>query len=371
MEFSNSLFVRSLRTAEQEFLQVLVTKLSLGRSGRGSLLRINFDEGSPTIISPAAKVDVKSWIPEFDKNAKRLQKTLDKFLLERDGRELEIDEPSFPFRFASIGVLPVLHAGDSKHYALFYSDTEPAGWTIVEGATRTRAELMDPTETGHRQLREELLILNLGKPGRYVLQDESKRRVEQPELPSIAAIWKEHFQRFDFPSFQTLNVPLRWDRGPDEVRVLAGDTGTVTVSSCFLTINALDFGIHIDRVAHLHVDAAATLCDGKLMDGRLSNRIVGLFPVDELNDAVLGNDKPGLVEPVRIFRDGGEWDMSKMEDAVEEIVSRTDESRQTSQPRGLTTIRPQAKSGLCPATARIIRRYAERSREPHPESLGS
>ncbi len=358
-EVRSSPFVRSLRAREKEFLQVLLTDFSLERLGEGSVLSIYLGGDAPTISVREAKHDVKSRIRDFNAKAKKLQKQLDDFLVEKIGTEPLISDPTFPFRYGSGGALPVLHLKGEEYYCLFYRDVDPIGWNIANGGTDTLTELLDPIETMHRELREELVIVNLKRKWRYVFADNYGKPLSLPEFAVARQIWKEHFPHHDFPSFEEIELPLKWDNGPDELRIRTDLAGPQTISDCFLNINAEDFGIEVDRIAHLNIAEDTILCDGEIIDGHLLNRVIGLFKVDETNLRVLSGETSFL--PSHIFHsakrldDGSELDSEVKQFIKDARCIRTKKELEDFE-KGLKGGEPY---GLCPVSKRIIRRYAK------------
>ena len=63
-------FIRPLKVAENHFLQVLLSKFLLNRSGGGASLEVEFDEETPAIWSRLGKRALLDGIPEFAKKAK-------------------------------------------------------------------------------------------------------------------------------------------------------------------------------------------------------------------------------------------------------------------------------------------------------------
>ena len=362
MDFRFSPFVRSLRARESEFLQVLLTEFSLTRLGEGSLLSIYFSGDTLSISVREAKHDVKSRISDFQSNAERLQKQLDDFLVETKGLELNIPEsahyPDFPFRYGSGGALPVVHLEGEEYYCLFYRDVDPIGWNIANGGTDTLAELLNPIETMHRELREELVIVNAEKKWRYVFSDDYGKSFNLPEFAVARQIWKEHFPQYDLPRFKEIELPLKWDNGPDELQIQTDMVELQTIPNCFLNINAEDFGIEVDRIAHLNLAEDTILCDGEIIEGHLLNRVIGLFKVDEMNERI----KAAEFRPSKIFRNATPLGGSELDGQVDEFIRDAHRIRTKTELKDFEQALASKPYDLCPVSRRIIQRYANMSR---------
>ena len=361
-DFRSSPFVRSLRARESEFLQVLLTELSLKRRGPGSELSIYFGGDTPTISTREAKHDVKSRISDFQSNTERLQRLLDNFLVKRKGKKLELskpaDGPAFPFRYGSGGALPVVHLEGKEYYCLFHRDVDPIGWNIANGGTDTLAELLNPIETMHRELREELVIIEPKKKWRYVFSDDYGKPFDLPEFAVARQIWKEHFPQLDFRNFKEVELPLKWDNGPDVLRIRTDMARSKPIKNCFLNINAEDFGIEVDRIAHLNITEKTIFCDGEIIDGHLLDRVIGLFKVDEMNL------KSTEFRPSIIFRSATRMAGSKLDREIKRSIRavytiRTEKEREEFK-------RAKKRYDLCPVSRRIIQRYAELPRPVKP-----
>lgn len=366
IDLGDSPFVRSLSAKLGEFLQVLLTDFSLKRLGEGSVLSIYFDGNTKSISRREAKHYVKSKIPDFEKSAEEIQKHLDDFLVEHKGLELDTSRwPPFAFRYGSGGALPILHLGSEEYYCLFYRDVDPVGWNIANGGTDTLAELLDPIETMHRELREELVIVNLNKKWRYVFDDYYGKPFDLPEYAVARQIWREKFPQYDFPSFREIELPLKWDKGPDELRIRTNMAGLRTVSDCFLNINATDFGIEVDRVGHISIAEETILCDGEIIEGHLLDRPVGLFKVAEMNKKVLEKRETSF-RPSLFFHGAKLYEESDLDVEIDKCIEDTRDIRTEKERKHFEEIRKVNPYALCPVSERIIRRYAKLQQAARP-----
>lgn len=276
--------VRPLELAENHFLEVLITNFTLSRQrkGIGTKLKVEFDNDTSAIWSRHAKYDVQKMVPDFVRRATDHQRRLDTFLLDGNGYELIISDQSFPFRYASGGTLPIIRMGKKEYFCLFYRDINPIGWNIANGACDNRNELINPLDAVERELGEELIILDPTQKERYVFEWNEGKRIDRPEFSVARKIWTEKFRDYDVSDFKEEGIALKWLEGPDSLLVKdISRSQEQTTEGCFLNINAIDFGIEIDRIAKINIKESAILCDGEMTQGVLLDRIVGLFPVTD------------------------------------------------------------------------------------------
>jgi 8-oxo-dGTP pyrophosphatase MutT (NUDIX family) len=302
-------------------------------------------------------------MPEFDAKATRIQAELDAFLLLGEGAAYEFDDPDFLFRHASGGALPVIRMADKDYYCLFYRDIHPVGWNIANGGCDSRKELADPLEAAERELREELLVIDSKNKRRYVFAGDAGKPVDWPEFSVARRLWTERLN-IDLGRFQERQIPLMWLPGPDKLYTRVGNTEANMVTDCFININALDFGIEIDRIAKLGVDQDAVLCDGEMTRGLLENAPIGLFEVFRLNrQLALGTTE---FVPDHVFYDACRYDGHELEHIVyDRFLPRLAPIRSTAGVREFES--SEKKFDLCPVTRRIIARYLSlRVAEPVP-----
>ena len=341
-----------LRDTEPLFLEVLLPRLDLKRLSSGAVrLTIEFDEGSPSIWNRAGVRYVRGSIPRFDERAERLQTRLDAFLLDGNGRREAIEERGFPFRYASGGTLPVVRIGGTDFYCLFYRDIHPVGWNIANGGCLSRGELMSPLEAAERELREELIILDLANRRRYVFAGEGGKPADWPDFSEARRLWSERLG-VAVHEFLERPTPLKWIDGQDEVSLRSGKHERVLVKGCFLNINALDFGIEIDRIAKLRVDEEAVLLDGEIFHNDPINQIVGLFDVRRLNDS-LDSDE---FLPDLCFYGARRIHPARFQSTLDEYLRQRWRRKESAASRQEFT-RSRKKFDLCPVTRRIIARY--------------
>jgi 8-oxo-dGTP pyrophosphatase MutT (NUDIX family) len=352
-------FIRRLHLAENHFLELLLTRFTLQRTGKGTELQISFNDQTPAITQRQAKHAVLGRINNYQDRSAALQRKLEAFLIDQKGNEFTHDAPGsrddigFPFRYASGGTLPILRLGEEEYYCLFYRDIFPVGWNIANGGADSREELLNPVETIRRELREELIILDLYQGIRYVFKDDYGKRLDRPEFDVARRIWQKRFQYLDFENFEEREIPVKFLEGPDSLKITYGDK-VHPVEGCFLNINATDFGIEIDRVGKLHVDKEVILCDGEIIGDHLDNRPVSLFEVERLNQMF----QDGATEfiPDRFFYNarcycGKDLKEVVIKECLPEIAplrSRQEKEQWQGAER---------KYDLCPVTRNIMQRY--------------
>ncbi len=362
MSIPSSDFIRPLKFVENHFLQVLLSRFSLTRSGDGVTLEVQLDEGAPTIWSRHGKRELLDRIPDFAKNARRYQDELDDFLVRGVGERYDFDDASFPFRYASGGTLPIVRWKGREYYCFFYREIHPIGWNIANGGTDSREELLHPMQAADRELREELAMLNPEKRVRYVFEGDMDKPLERPEFAVARTIMQRWFPKHDLASFDTWEVPLKWLDGPDRLVVRRAAAPAETTPGCFLNINAEDFGIEIDRVAWISVEENTVFFDGELVeDERISadlvNCPVGLFDVSKFDLQLAAGQKEFTPD---LFFHSAERHVAEGKKGIEEAVFdrylpslakvHTDAEKKDFWEAPL-------KFDLCPVTRRIVQRH--------------
>jgi hypothetical protein len=360
-------FVRPLKSVHTYFVEVLLNRFELRRHGRGAKLIVDFDDETPTLTSRYGTSHVRKNIPDFDANARKHRKAIDTFFRGKSSKFV-FNDPLFPFRYASGGVLPVVRLEDRDYYVLFYRECFPIGWNLANGGTDGWHELLNPNITVERELREELLIFDRPAQQRYVLDMESENPEDMPEYITARRLWAEKLLKAGWPpigSFRQVLTPLKWIDGPDRLEVRVKGERQSEIAGCYLNINPEDFGIEIDRIAKLTVDDTVTLCDGELLDHeRLVDAVVGLFDVDRANEAILKGKTEFI--PDRFFLDGksyGSMDRRRFERIVsKDFVGRIERDLKRKWDRREWDD-AAVKFNLCPATRGIAVKAAGLSQE--------
>ena len=357
-------FVRPLEAAENSFLQVLLDRFQLQRSGQGANLAIKFDNTTPAISTRHAKHYLQDHIPDFGRKKEAYQKQLNAMLLDRTADSFLFEDEDFPFRYSSGGTLPIVRMGNCDYYCLFYRDIYPVGWNIANGGSDSRAELLYPLATMERELREELIVLNPDARLRYVFAWNSGSPEDRAEFAMARKIWTECYPDQDIASFKPLKLPLKWLDGPDSVTIKMGRDKSAECGGCFVNINAADFGIEIDKVAKISVADEAVLLDGEIMDNIVLNRPVGLFEVARMDRQLLSGATQFI--PDRFYYNGRAWDGKGFEQLIHgEFTDSLPAVRTPKELEYFTGL--EAKFDFCPVTRSILCRYQELRRTWPPE----
>jgi hypothetical protein len=352
--FSSSKLIRPLGIAENHFLEVLISNFSLIRKGQGSELNIMFNDDTPAIWTREAKYDVKKMIPDFELKASEYQERMDAFLLKSEGDTYYFDDPDFPFRYASGGTLPVLRINRKEYYCLFYREISPIGWNIANGGCDNRIELLNPIDAIERELREELIIVDLEKRRRYSFAGDIGKPLDHPQFAVARRYWKKRFNRLDFTLLEEFPITLKWLGGPDYLTVQMANNDLRTIKGCFLNINADDFGIEVDKIAKINLDENAILLDGETRGDQLVNRVIGLFEVNRLNQDII----EGKTEffPDYFFWDTKQYDVTELTHITNDHFLSYIATLNTPQEIKHYELCDK-KFNLCPVTRRIIKRY--------------
>ena len=302
--------VQPLERAYDYLLQLLITRFRLVRQDRpvGTRLEVSFDRSTPSIWNGQGKEALRMRIPNFRRRARELQTQLDEFLIKHVGRSsYEYDDGSFPFRYVSGGTLPVVQIGRQRYYCLFYREIEPIGWNIANGSADSFHELLDPRDTVRREFGEELLIINPKKRTRCVFQWAANELAEWPGFSVARGLFQRHYPGLNIGECRELHCNPKWEDGPDSLLVSCEGEETRLITGCFLNINATDFGIEIDRVANIKLEKEVVIFDGEINGNVPVGAPIGLFPVDELDSAIL-DEKQTSFKPTSFFFDAERHD---------------------------------------------------------------
>lgn len=361
MRLTASDLVLPLHLAESSFLEVLLSNFSLSRKAgdRGVELRVEFDKDTLATWNRKGRETVQKKTPNFQQKAARYKTELDRILLKEGVGTFHHDDPGFPFRWASAGALPVLNIGKEEYYCLFYRDVFPIGWNIANGATDTSAELSNPLQTLERELGEELVIVDPIKKKRYVLRPDKDTLLDRPEFAVFREHWREQYPHLDISRFQSAQLPLTWEAGPDRVR-LRMDERRRELEGCFVNINAGDFGIELDKIARITVNKRLVLCDGEVTASRALNRPVGLFKVKRVQQEIQAGRTS--FTPDFFYRSGEKHPGAELEPFLSTLLDEISEWRSKPDADRFKNTNSADRLKLCPVTDSIIRRHMQRTR---------
>jgi hypothetical protein len=345
--------IRPLREAQNEFLQVLLSRFILHRKGNGIRLTVCFDYKTAAVWRRLGKKHVDALLDSEAREA--YQRKFESLLLRNEGARLVHDDKRFPLRYGNGGTLPVIRRGDTDYYCLFYRDSKPIGWNIANGGADSLSELLDPQTNIERELREELIVIEPKAARRYVFSWDEGQPADHPDFAAARRVWSETFRRRNFPNLEEVTLPLKWLSGSDSLEIHFENHPKVVLDNIILNINAEDFGIEVDRVAKLEIPPDAVLCDGEIIRSQLLNRIIGLFEVQRFNAALAAGHHE--VFPDVIFHAGREWPGKKLHEVVQ-LYLRSLQKRKIWAPDVLREyLRTKRKFGLCPVTRNVVKRY--------------
>lgn len=318
MSIPESASIRPLRLAENHFIEVLLSRFDLRREGNRAHLRVTFDAETPACWNRSGREELRRELFRSSKQIDAYQKALDDVLVNESSDEFVFDDPDFAFRWASAGALPIIRLGSVEYYCLFYREIHPIGWNIANGACDSSAELLDPLRTLERELCEELIILDPKSRDWYVLERGDPDSMDRPEFSAVRLILEDLKQKGMWDKgagVSQLETALKWFNGPDIATIYAQDQKRHVVAGSYLNINAEDFGIELDRVVKINVSEDALVFDGEILNGRLLNRLVGLFRTDKLNSrpSLKGELKVEPFIPDKYFYEGVLYDGAAFE----------------------------------------------------------
>lgn len=347
--------VKRLEVAENHFLQVLLDQFELKPRNGGYELRIEYDDSTPAVWNRHGRREIEQGIHDFRRRSEELQRQLDSLLLGNQRAPWSQMPSSFPFRWGNAGTLPIVRIDGADYICLFYRDITPVGWNIANGGTDNRRELEDPQSCIHRELREELIALDPTSGQQFILETDVDDPTDHPDFKHARTLWQGLKPEFRFDSWDPIRVAVRWIHGPDSLVVALGDGREVETDGYFLNINALDFGIEVDRIANFRLPAGSIVLDGEIGGGHLVRRPVGLFAVDRFRDLLPVQDAEYI--PDIVFYDGERYAGTGFEKVLEKFISRVQGSSFRDRVDEESRERSKSPLGLCPVTSRIARHY--------------
>lgn len=356
MALTRSEHIRPLREVNPrnaEFIQALVTEFTLTTGQEGTTLDLRFDADGLAVASVAGKDAVRRQLRTAPRRARDYQSKINAALTGSTFSPYRFSDPTFPFRYASGGILPIVHLRDRDYYAFFWRDIFPIGWNIANGGSESVDEMKEPERTVNREFREELVILSPDRRRVYAYPRGTDKPDDPGTLPVARALWEERLG-VRWRGDDIWQLPTKWIHGPDSVQVTYADHKPARSSGYFLNINTEDFGIEVDRVARIRVEGEALLLDGEMEGNDLLDQPVGLFETDRTDSLV----RSGATDfrPDRFFFGGRPYEPQDLVRIINKgyLASRS--------PRRSEAQRKQLESqpnwfDLCPVTRQIISRY--------------
>jgi len=149
-------------------------------------------------------------------------------------------------------------------------------------------------------------------------------------------------------------LPIKWIDGPDSVSVTFDDLPAIITKGYFLNINAEDFGIETDKIAHINLDPFDILLSGEIIAGRHFNTPIGLFDTSRFTDESI--ESGGEMLPDKFYFNALSYDGSCFKDITEsEIIPYIGKYRSKEEHEMWDST--LNKFGLCPVTKQILKRY--------------
>lgn len=352
-----------LTLAEPRHLQALVSGFRLVRDGQGIQLRVEVRNDCDAIWTNHGKAAARGRIRNFSRRAEKLQMKLDKFFCDEQSTEFVMTKgDNFPFRYGSGGTLPIVNLQGYDYYVLFYREIGPIGWNIANGGFESRHEMLHPDLAIERELREELIAIHPTSRERRRFSWAQTRPMDRPEYGSAHDLWGRELADMKYSNFQDRDIELSWAPAPDIVEASVGGEGPIVTADCFVNVNALDFGIEIDRVAHMKfgrfkLPNGVSFLDGELHPFGLINAPVGLFRKDKLDHRKMEFMPDYLFYSGRPCNRTGKTPRRTIIDVIEKHYVPRIMKNLSRKTRGEYS-RCERKYDLCPATRGIIRRYS-------------
>ena len=249
------------------YLQVLLSELTLApRPGGGILLELRIAPELFCLASPAERGAVQ---PELDVEEGREVETLVERLRRDGGADpVAVHLERFRFRHASAGILPRLVHSGRELVLLFHRDIQPVGWNIANGASASVDEMADIGRLMRREAAEEVLLFEGG--GIVTLAGESSKDAHR-----AVTEWRRRLG-----AVAGREAKVRWDMGPDALRVDLPGGPPVLTEGLHIGLHADDFGIECSRACSIECSEDAIPLDGELAGDSLLDRPAGLFTWD-------------------------------------------------------------------------------------------
>lgn len=233
---------------------------------------------------------------------------------------LVLDTETIPYRWASGGILPIVRWRGRWWCALFWRDIRPIGWNLANGASEDKEEYKDLERLMWREAREELVIL-ARDPTTAATRNTTvvtRHLVPDADVPPLGNCLAHHHRLRAEQDKWRIGYPEEWNDqravratslpGPHQVRIHyhkpdGEGSETRDVSNILLSINPLEFGIEVVRIAYFDLHDDDYLVDGEVLEAHgarphLIRRPVGLVDLAALYRAwrrrgALGEDVTG------------------------------------------------------------------------------
>jgi hypothetical protein len=270
-------------------IELLTQPILLTKDRHGHLtVGINRDCVEQSLYTNEAKRDLCRRV--FD-TAEKIEKAhvldaeIHRFLLgesERPSFILRLDE--MPLRWASGGVMSLVHWRNRLWTPFFFRDIPPCGWNIALGGSERGDDLSDPWTFLLREFLEETLVLD--RPPEVAVPIDFKRfyfhRVDVPqEIARAEAFAAEHIQMRrrsdglmirhlpDYERFEELD--RRFCVVPDFLHTMTEisierERHVKRYNNVLVCINLLELGIEVVKVVEYTLEDDDYYLDGELLD---------------------------------------------------------------------------------------------------------
>lgn len=88
----------------------------------------------------------------------------------------------------------------NRLYCLFFRGIHPIGWNIANGGCNNLEELLNPSTTIMRELREELIIIN--SSNWYIFKSNDSTFYDRPEFALARQFWDLKFDELSLRRFE-------------------------------------------------------------------------------------------------------------------------------------------------------------------------
>jgi hypothetical protein len=270
-------------------IELLTQPILLTRDRRGrTTVAIDRDGVTQGLYTTEAKRDLCRRVfdtPQKIEQAHLRDAEIHRFLLgESKSDSLILRLEDMPLRWASGGVMSIVHWRNHLWTPFFFRDIPPCGWNIALGASEKGDDLSDPWTFLLREFLEETLVLDapprLGVPIDFKRFYFQKFNFEQ-ELARAEAFASEHIQmrrRSDGLMIRYVRDPERFEELDPRFCVVPDFLNTTTeisielkgrvkrYNNLLVCINLLELGIEVVKIVEYALEDDDYFLDGELLD---------------------------------------------------------------------------------------------------------
>lgn len=287
--------ISPFKTIQQRYQQVLISRFKLKRSDKSVAMDVSFSDADLAIWDDLGKREIENRYLNLSRNEiSTIQDHLDQILITGDRNEYQYDNKCYTFRYASGGALPIVTIGKTQYYCLIFREVPPVGWNIANGGCDSQDEMLKPANTIIRELNEELIIFDPVLKEWYFFE-------KFHDLPDHNTVRRHLLGRFPagvIEEFSKKDALTYLQEGPDTLNLTIEKESVCGVNEFrsaekgfFININAYDYGIEFDKIAHIAVGKDAIFVDGEPLlfspQFPMVNAPIGLFKKSDLDASVL------------------------------------------------------------------------------------